>query len=304
MLNELFAILAPILICTGVGFIWGKTLPAKSSNTVAAFPAEFVSSLVMNVGTPCLVVSVMAKVEVDPAVMGSVALATAIVMTAMGLLGWIFLRFMDLSIATYLPPLIFPNNGNMGLPLCLFAFGQTGLALALGSFMVMMIGTFTVGLLIVAGSGASWKNRIIGMAKQPVIYAMVIAVYLLVTHTTLPRWIANTVDLLGGIAIPLMTIALGVSLATLKISGLRRSFWFSIARIFGGLALGYLVCLSMGLTGVSRSVVLLQAAMPVAVFNYLLALRYKHNPEEVAAMVLVSTVIAFIGLPFLLIALL
>jgi predicted permease len=133
---------------------------------------------------------------------------------------------------------------------------------------------------------------------------MAIAVVLLVTHTTLPRWVSNTVDLLGGIAIPLMTLALGVSLATLKIQFLTRSIGFSLARVFGGLLLGYIVCHLMGLTGVSRAVVLLQSAMPIAVFNYLLALRYNRQPEEVAAMVLVSTLIAFAGLPFLLVTLL
>jgi predicted permease len=294
MLNELFAILAPILITTGMGYVWGKS--------GAEFPTDFISRIVMNVGTPCLVIGVMSKVEVKPAVMGDVALATALVMAAMGFIGWLWLRAIKLPVATYLPPLIFPNNGNMGLPLCLFAFGPTGLALALGSFMVMMVATFTFGLFLVAGGG--WRERLLSIAKQPVIYAMAIAVVLLVTQTTLPRWLGNTVDLLGGIAIPLMTIALGVSLATLKIQFLTRSIAFSLARVFGGLLLGYTVCEIMGLTGVSRAVVLLQSAMPIAVFNYLLALRYNRQPEEVAAMVLVSTLIAFAGLPFLLVMLL
>ena len=301
MLSELVAILAPIMISTGIGFVWGKR--------GFDFPTDFISRIVMNVGTPCLIVSAMSKVQVDAGVMGSVALATAIVMTVMGLLGWFVLRLYKLNVGTYLPPLIFPNNGNMGLPLCLFAFGQAGLALALGSFMVMLVATFTVGLLLVSDERVgskklSWWMRVQSIGKQPVIYSMLIAVILLLTHTSLPRWIGNTVDLLGGIAIPLMTLALGVSLATLKIHSWQRSLWFSLARVFGGLILGYIVCLFMGLTGISRSVVLLQSAMPIAVFNYLLALRYNRHPEEVAAMVLMSTVIAFIGLPFLLMAIL
>lgn len=292
MFNELFAILAPIFIATGIGFVWGKT-----GNT---FPTDFISRIVMNIGTPCLIVSVMATVEVEVGVMGQVALATAAVMTVMGLFSWALLRWMKLEIATYLPPLILPNNGNMGLPLCLFAFGQTGLALALGSFMVMMVATFTVGLLLVTDTDGGWCKRLGTIAKQPVIYAMLIAVALLVTDTDLPRWVGNTVDLLGGIAIPLMTIALGVSLATLKIHYWQRSLFFSCLRVGGGLLFGFLVCELMGLQGISRNVVLLQSAMPIAVFNYLLALRYNRHPEEVAAMVLMSTLIAFMGLPFLL----
>lgn len=296
MFGELLAILAPIVISVGAGFIWGK------SGT--DFPSDFISRIVMNIGTPCLIISAMANVEVQPEVMGQVALATAFTMVAMGILGWLLLRWMNLEAAIYLPPLVFPNNGNMGLPLCLFAYGQTGLALALGSFMVMMVATFTVGLFIVTSSEGGTLKKFQSIAKQPVIHSMIIAVALLVTDTELPRWIGNTLDLLGGIAIPLMTIALGVSLATLKIRFWKRSLFFSVLRVGGGLSLGYIVCEFMGLSGISRNVVLLQAAMPVAVFNYLLALRYGHKPEEVAAMVLVSTLMAFIGLPFLLAAIL
>jgi malate permease and related proteins len=292
MFNELLAIVAPMIICTGVGVCWGKC--------GREFPADFISRIVMNIGTPCLIVSVMAKVQVDTKVMGDVALATALVMFCMGVLGSIGLRIAKLPLGTYLPPLIFPNNGNMGLPLCLFAFGQLGLALALGSFMVMMIATFTLGLFLVSYSNESWLNRLESVYKQPVIYAMLFAVFLLVTKTQLPRWATNTLDLLGGIAIPLMTIALGVSLTTLKIRFWRRSLLFSMIRVFVGLFFGYVICVLMGFTGVTRRVVLIQSAMPVAVFNYMLALRYNREPEEVAAMVLISTIIAFIGLPFLL----
>lgn len=296
MLSELLAILAPIVISTAIGFIWGKT--------GTAFPTDFISRIVMNIGTPCLIVGAMAKVELDPAIMGQVALATAMAMATMALLGWLLIRALKLEIPAFLPPLVFPNNGNMGLPLCLFAFGQTGLALALGSFMVMMISTFTFGLVLVANGQGGWRSRLMEVVRQPVIYAMVLAVVLLVTHTPLPRWMGNTLDLLGGIAIPLMTIALGVSLAGLKIHFWQRSLLFSCLRVFGGLLLGYAACVLIDLQGVARKVVLLQSAMPIAVFNYLLALRYNHRPDEVAAMVLVSTLVAFIGLPFLLAAIL
>lgn len=294
MLNELFAILAPIVITVGIGYAWGKA--------GMDYPGEFVSRIVMYVGTPCLIIAVMNKVDVDVTVMGEVMFATALVMTAMGFSSWLLLRVLKLDIATFLPPLIFPNNGNMGLPLCLFAFGELGLALALGSFIVMLIATFTVGLLLVSPGG--WRDRLRDVARQPVIYAMAVAVVMLVTGIHLPRWMDNSVQLLGGFAIPLMTITLGVSLATLNIGIWRRSLGLSLVRIFGGLALGFSACWLLDLEGVPRSVVLLQAAMPVAVFNYLLALRYNRQPREIAAMVVISTLIAFVILPFLLVLLL
>src|SRR5690606_37458392 len=232
MVYELFSILAPIVISVGIGFFWGK------SGT--DYPADFISRIVMYVGTPCLIVGAMARVEVDAAIMGEVMLATAVTMAAMGVAAWILLRLLKLDIPAYLPPLIFPNNGNMGLPLCLFAFGELGLALALGSFMVMMIATFTVGLMIVSAGG--WSDRLKDMARQPVIYAMAIALAMLITGSKLPLWLDNTATLIGGFAIPLMTITLGVSLSTMKIATWRRSLGFSVMRIYGGLGLAWIAC--------------------------------------------------------------
>jgi predicted permease len=170
--------------------------------------------------------------------------------------------------------------------------------------MVMMIATFTFGLWIVADSGQTNRERFKTMLQQPVIYSMLISVVVLVTDTQLPRWLGNTLDLLGGIAIPLMTIALGVSLAKLKIRTWKRSFFVSCLRIFGGLAVGWVICYLIGLQGVERNVVLLQSAMPVAVFNYMIAVRFNRNADEVAAMVVVSTLVSFVSLPFLLLLIL
>ncbi|HEY7772557.1 MAG TPA: hypothetical protein VIC26_05225 [Marinagarivorans sp.] len=77
MLSQLLAILAPLIIAVGAGFIWGKIQPN--------FPSEFVSRLVMNIGTPSLIISAMAKVNVAPSVIGEVALASALAMLLTGL---------------------------------------------------------------------------------------------------------------------------------------------------------------------------------------------------------------------------
>jgi malate permease and related proteins len=174
------------------------------------------------------------------------------------------------------------------------------LALALGSFMVMMLITFTFGLWIISNKGQGNKEQIKMLLQQPVIYAMLISVVVLVTDAQLPKWLGNTLDLLGGITIPLMTIALGVSLAKLKVNSWKRSFFVSCLRIFGGLAIGWCVCELMDLQSTERSIVLLQSAMPVAVFNFMLAARFNGDTEEAAAMVVVSTLLSFVSLPFLL----
>lgn len=291
MIFSILPVLAPVWIATAIGFIWART--GKD------YPSDFIGRLVINIGTPCLIIDSLAQTDVQLASLYRVAIAAAGVFLLTGLVFALLLRLAGLSIPTYLPPTVLPNNGNMGLPVCLFAFGDEGLALALGYFLVMMLFTFTFGIAVVAGGGR-WRDFLLSVVRQPVLWAMAIAVSILVGDWPLPLWLVNTLDLLGGFAIPLMMITLGVSLARLKINRWHRSVVFSLMRLLGGFAAGWLVCRGLGLEGVERGVVLLQSAMPVAVFSYLLALRYERDHQEVAAIVIASTLLAFLGLPLLL----
>jgi predicted permease len=128
------------------------------------------------------------------------------------------------------------------------------------------------------------------------------ALTVLGTGIAMPLWISNTTTLLGNCAVPLMLFSLGVALARLRFGGTTRAIVMSALRLILGIAAGYGVSWAMGLEGAMRGVTILQSAMPVAVFNYLWALRYDNSPEEVAAMVLGSTVLAFLALPLLLLS--
>ncbi len=290
LLGDLLATIAPVLITVAVGFVWGRAgLP---------FDTNQITRLITLVGTPCLIISILLKVSPALEVLGTVALISAISVTVMGLAGAILLRGVHLSCKTYLPSLIFANNGNMGLPLCLFAFGDSGLALAIAYFTVTAVGQFTVGQAIAAGPGPLRQ-----IWRTPLIWAVAVALMLMATETDLPRWASNTINLIGQLTIPLMLLALGVSLSRLKVRTLVRSSVLAGVRIGGGLALGFLLVWLFGLEGEERGVVLIQASMPVAVFNYLFAQFYGNRPEEIAGIVLISTAMSFVVLPFLLAAL-
>ena len=74
----------------------------------------------------------------------------------------------------------------------------------------------------------------------------------------------------------------------------------SALRLGLGFAVGLAVATAMGLEGTVRGVVIFESAMPVAVFNYLWAVRYNTAPEVVAGLVLASTALSFVTLPLLL----
>jgi predicted permease len=162
-------------------------------------------------------------------------------------------------------------------------------------FTTMAIGQFTLGPAVAAG-----KFNLRQVIRTPVLYSVAAALTVLGTGITMPLWISNTTTLLGNCAVPLMLFSLGVALARLRFGGTTRAIVMSALRLILGIAAGYGVSWATGLEGAMRGVTILQSAMPVAVFNYLWALRYDNSPEEVAAMVLGSTVLTFLALPLLL----
>lgn len=289
MYAQIFATIAPILICIGVGYFWARSKQP--------FDTDFISHIVSNIGAPCLVVTSLYSVDLDANLLVRIAGACFFITVTIGLIGVLGLRLVGFDRRIYLPSLMFGNIGNMGLSLSLFAFGEQGLAMAIAYFVSLSILMFTLGIAIVRGVSG---KHLTGAVKNPIVVSIVVAVTLLVTEATVPAWMLQAMKLLGDTAIPLMLLTLGVSLSRLTIANLPRSVAVGSLRILLGFSIGLLTVNLFHLEGTARGVVLIQSSMPVAVFNYLFALRYHRAPDEVAGMVLFSTLLSFLILPLLL----
>jgi predicted permease len=287
MFYELIQIVAPVFICTAIGYGWVR-IGLPSDTTLA-------SSLVLYIGTPCLVFHTLTSIGLDPVAFVEMALAALMLVVGAVAVSWAFLAIFKLSQQSFLTALSMPNMGNIGLPLALFAFGEKGLALAIAIFAILAITQFTLGLGITAGS-MTFKVAI----SQPIIYSVTLAIIFIVWDLQSPKWVAETTKILGGIAIPVLLITLGIALGQIKASSLKRSVPLSIFRLASGFGIGVLVAELLGLEGVARGVVILQSTMPVAVFSYLFALTYNRNPDDVASLTMVSTLLSFATLPALL----
>ncbi|MGE0733118.1 MAG: AEC family transporter [Alphaproteobacteria bacterium] len=285
---NLLTIMAPVLICAALGFTW-KRLGKP-------FHTDMVAAIVINIASPCLVFSTLTGAKVSAAAMAEVAGAFLAAFAATIVIAYLFLRAAKLPITNYLPSLIFGNSGNMGLPLCLFAFGQDGLALGIAVFTVNSLFQFTLGQVLNAGE-LSLKP----VLRTPIIYAVTLALVFVLTATPVPQFLFNTIQVLGQIAIPLMLLALGVSLASLRVRQLGMSVLMSFVRIVMGFIVGVAVAWAFGLEGAARGVIIIQCAMPVAVFNYLFAVYYKRDAEQIAGLVVVSSLVSFATLPLLLV---
>ena len=288
-ITQLANIVLPVFICVGLGILWARV--------GTPFDTRLITSLVYNIGAPCLIIATFQKVTLSASAMAEIALATIACYASFCVISLVLIRILRLDVPSYLPALIFPLTGSMGLPVSYYAFGDEGLALAIVYFTFGAIGTFTLGAAIAAGNISIKK-----MLAAPVVYAVIIAIALQLTDVRLPDWIFNTADLLGGMVIPAQLVALGVSLLELRKRGIARSGFFGLFRLAMGMSIGFAIAEVFGLEGAARAIVIIQSAMPVAVSSYLFAQQYKRRPEEVAGMVVVSTAISLVTLPLLLLA--
>jgi predicted permease len=287
MIEQLFNVVAPVFVCIALGWGWVKI--------GRPYETGLISSLVMAVGAPCLVFSTLSSLTIPFHLVGQMGSAALAVIVLGAAAGWVALHLMGFPKRAFLPPIMFANIGNMGLPLCLFAFGKPGLTLAVVVFAVFAVAQFTVGTWLYSG-----ETRVGALMKMPIIYAVLFSLIVLATGFNPPLWILKTTELLGGFTIPMMLMTLGVSLAQLHVENIKRALSLSLLRLAVGLGAGVTVAWLLRLPWPARGVLILQSSMPAAVFNYLLAQRYDHHADDTAGVVVISTVLALIVLPLLL----
>ncbi len=286
MLLQIFNVIAPVFIVAGIGYAWYRRgLP---------FDNATIGGLVMTVGAPCLVFSSLTGIDVDAQAFRTVAAAAAACIVGMLLIGALTLKLAGMPLRVYLPTLVQPNTGNMGLPLTFMAFGEAGLALGVCFYAVNSVSQYTLGLAL--ASGAFEPARLL---RQPVIWALLAALLARAEPGAVPLFVSATAELLAGFVIPAMLLMLGTSIARLKLAGFARPAAMAVLRVLGGVALGYALVWLLDLEGIAAGVVIIQSAMPAAVFNIVFAEQFDNEPEQVAGVILLSTLLSFVTLPLL-----
>jgi len=287
MFSAITSILAPVFISVCIGFFWARS--GKPYDT------GLITSIVTYFGTPCLLFYSLSAVELHPQALFAMGLAAISANIAFILIGGLILAVFHLPQRTYLQALSFPNIGNVGLPLCYLAFGKEGLTLGITFFAIYVVFQMTIGVAFVSGSFSPKA-----LFKMPIIPATILAAFFLFTGTRVPEWLYNTTKLIGDLTIPLMLFTLGVSLSRLKVQRLNIPIYLSLLRLGMGFGVGVTLVSLMNLSGPAAGVVVLECSMPAAVFCYLFAQKYDQQPEEVAGLVIISTIFGFFLMPVLL----
>lgn len=284
-------IVAPVFLLAGIGFGWVKL--------GFEYRIQFVTQLAMTLSVPCLIFVSLMNTEIDPAALTALSLASVVAYGAVTVFAAVLVMVLRLNRRTYLAPMVFGNTGNLGLPLALFAFGETGLSYAVVVFAIMAIWSFTFGIWLVAGAGSFGK-----VLREPLVWATLLGALFLWQDWETPKFLTNTLSLLGQMAIPMMLITLGVAVARLSPGGIGRAVLLSALKL--GICVGVAWCAAswFNLDDVAFGVLVLQVATPVAVTSYLLAEKYGADAQAVAGLVVVSTLMSVGALPLILAALL
>lgn len=284
-------IVAPVFLLATIGFAWVKF--------GFEYRIQFVTQLAMTLSVPCLVFVALMQTKIEPGALTALSLATiasyGIVTVAMILLVFV----LRLKQSTFSAPLIFGNTGNLGLPLALFAFGDEGLSYAVIVFAIMFVWSFTFGIWLVAGSGSLGK-----VLREPSVAATLLGALFLWQGWETPLFLTNTLKLIGQMAIPLMLITLGVAVARLESGGMARAVFLSSLKLVICTGIAWWVADWFALEPVAFGVLVLQVATPVAVTSYMLAEKYGADAQQVAGLVVASTLMSVAALPLLLASLL
>ena len=288
MLGALTAVVAPAFLIIGVGIVVGRAI---STDLVA------VNRLNLWAATPALIFHSLSTSD-SLGGLGRVVLGYALFLAVMGLLAWLTSgRFSGQRQRNYVGLSLFVNSGNMMLPISLFALGTAGLDRALPLMVVTLMFQVITGPMVFSLERSALRlgERLFTMA--PVLGAGLLGVLLKAFDTTVPIGIARGVETLGSAAIPLVLLTLGLQISKSGFAVPRANDWSVVGmRLVIGPIVGYATALVVGASGVDLAVLTLIAAMPPAVINYMFALEYGSNPDEVARTIALATGVSVLTL--------
>jgi predicted permease len=283
---KLFEVLFPVFFIVGIGYFLGKKNPKLDTSFITNFAA--------NIGTPAMVFYSITTTEITFEIFTHYFWYALLAISGFALIGIVFLFVLKKEIIRELPPFILPNTGNMGLPICLFAYGSQGLGVAAAISSLVILFHFTLGVFL-----ASRKFDLDLIIKSPPFYAIIISVLFLYFEIESPVYIVNLTMMLTYTAIFLILMSLGIALTRFKVFSFYSAFISSIGRVIIGPVIGFVIIEFFNLSGFAAGVLLIQCSMPSAVLTYLVGSMYYHKNivDSVASMIVVSTVMSFITIP-------
>lgn len=283
LLLRIIEVIVPVFFTVALGFVYARRHKPdmKTFNHVA-----------LDVCVPLLTYSALASSSFHLQEHSVLLLGGALTVLGAGLLALPLARLSGTQPRTLVPVVMFNNCGNMGLPLALLAFGSQNMGPAVALFAISSLLHFSLGARI---TSASARTR--DLLLSPLMLATMLGFASAYTGLRPPEVVITSMRLLGDASLALMLFTLGTRLTALNLASVATGVLGAVARPLLGLAVALPLAWALDLQGVARSQLLLFAALPPAVLQFILAERFNQEPEKVAAMVLLGNALALVFVP-------
>jgi malate permease and related proteins len=276
-------VIIPVFLIVAIGYGYGR----RARPDLTSF-----NRIVLDVLSPLLVYTALASKEFRWQEHVTLVAGGAILILATGVAAWLLARVAHTQARTLVPVVMFTNCGNMGLPLALLAFGPEHFGAAVALFSISNLIHFSLGARI---TSADARTR--DLLLSPLMISSALGFASALTGVRPPDVLFTGMKLMGDAMLPLMLFALGVRLTVLKREDVPRGLLGAFARPLIGLALALPLAWALQLEGAARAQLILFSALPPAVMQFLLAERYRQEPERVAAMILLGNALAVLFVP-------
>lgn len=289
-MQQIVTIITPTFFTIALGYLFGRLNRSSSAVLVDA---------AMYIAVPCLVFTSILSSPIVVHEAARIWASCLLVMAGTFLVARFVFAFGRTKHSALYLPIVFGNAVNIPFPIIYMAFGAEGLASAVLYYMPNGILIYSLGIYIAAGH-SGLRQGLRETVRIPLVYAALLGLALNLAGVTLPALMMDSLRFLGQAAIPLVLLVLGMNICRIRPSHLSLTLMAGVLRMGGGFAFGLLAVLLLGLTGIPRAVVILEAAMPSAVFTALAATKYKNEAELVSSVVLATTLASVVVIPVLL----
>jgi len=282
-LDRILGIILPVFAVIAVGYLWGRRAKPDMS---------MVNRISMNVLAPALIFSALSSKSFDIGQSGALMLGSIAIVLGSGLMAWPIARLLREDPRTFVPPMMFNNCGNMGLPLAVLAYGEAGFGPMVALFTISNLLHFTLGAWII-----DHHARFGRLLRNPMVWSTVVGFAFAIAKPPLPEWIAVSFKLVGDGLIPLMLLSLGVRLTGIDWRDARLGVIGGLVCPLTGLIVAAVMAPVLSLTPMQTGLLFMFGALPPAVLNFMVAEQYRQEPGKVASIVLIGNVMSVIFLP-------
>ncbi|CAG0972241.1 hypothetical protein BURK1_01287 [Burkholderiales bacterium] len=283
MLERLLGIILPVFAIIALGWVWGRR--AKPDMSV-------VNRISMNVLSPALIFSALSSKSFDVWDNRLLMLGSIGVVLGSGLIAWPIAKALREDPRTFVPPMMFNNCGNMGLPLAVLAFGDAGFAPMVALFTISNLTHFTLGVWII-----DHHARFGRLLRNPMVWSTVAGFAFAVVQPPIPEVAAVTIRMVGDALIPMMLLSLGVRLTGIRRGDARLGAIGGVVCPLTGLAMAAILVPVLGLDPRQAGLLFLFGCLPPAVLNFMVAEQFEREPAKVASIVLVGNAMSVVFVP-------